>query len=110
MIQRCIHMFHVVDKFVEVFLVLDIFCLWFISPVNSGGIWISLSSIFPFYQVIFKLLTNKFSSSVIRDFHWPWIPDQPRSFYQVFYRHRFIVAVLSYFKPPGYRVYHCNGF
>ena len=37
---------------------------------------------------------------VIRAFHWPWIQDQPRGFYQVPNRHHFLVAIFCYFKPP----------
>ena len=67
-------------------------------------IWLSINSIFLFYQAILKLVTKEFSSSGIRDFHWPWVSDQSRSFYQVRNRHQFIVVVVLYLKPPGYGV------
>ena len=74
------------------------------------GIWLSLNTVFIFYCSILKLVTKELSSLVIHDLYWPWIPDQPRSFYQLRDHHQFIVAVLRNSKPPGDGVYHCNGF
>ena len=75
-----------------------------------GGIWLSLNTILILYKATFKLFTKEFSSLVRHDFYYPWIPDQLHSFYQVRNNHHFLVAVLRYFKPPGFRVYNCNGF
>ena len=75
-----------------------------------SGIWISLNSVFLFYQDILKLVTEEFFCSVIHDFYYSWIPDHPRSFGQVSYYHHFIVSVLCYFKPPSYGFYPCNSF
>ena len=75
-----------------------------------GGIWLSINSILFFYQAIFKLVTEEFFFSAIRDFYWICILEQPRSFYQVRNCHRFLIIILCYLKPPGYGVYHSNGF
>ena len=86
---------------------------YFYNFVRLKFTWGSRSSLnnkFVFYQDIFNLVTEGLSSSVIRDLYWPWIPHQPRSFYQVRDLHRFLVDLLRYLKPSGDGVYHSNGF
>ena len=62
--------------------------------------------IYSFSIKVFKLVVKELSSLVIRNFHWPWISDHPRSINC----HQFIITVLHDIKPPGYGVYHCKGF
>ena len=71
-------------------------------PADSRRIWLSLNSIFLFYQAIFKLMTEGFPYSVICDFYWPWILAQSCNLYQVHDHHCFLIVILCYFKPPGY--------
>ena len=72
-------------------------CLW--SPWVSK---FSINSILFFFQDIFKLVTEEFSSLVICYFYWPWILDHSHSSYQVLNRHCFLDIIFCYFKPPGY--------
>ena len=76
-------------------------------PWEAGLVLIPYSSSIKLFN---SFLNEEFSPSVKRDFYWPWIPEQPRSFYQVCDSHRFLVALLRHFKSPSYGVYHCNGF
>ena len=57
---------------------------------------------------LFKIVTKELSSLIIHDFYWAWILDQPHSFHQVHDCHSFLVALLCYFRPLSYEVYHCN--
>ena len=112
--QHHLHMFPVDYRNVKDYLVLGVLFVWLRSSLDSLRKQVlyrfCLNSIFLFYQATFKFVTEEFPFSVIRDFHWPWISDQPSSFYQVFNNRCFLVIILRYFKPPSYGVYHCNGF
>ena len=82
-----------------------------ITPVCGFPVEASLVLIpYSFYIKIFKLVTKEFSSLVIRDIYFPWMPYQSRSFHQFCDLRYFLVAVFCYFRPPSYGVYHCNSF
>ena len=82
-----LNMFTIDYRRVQDSLVIDVLFIWLHVPVDSRGIIFCLNTIFLFYQTNFKLMPDEFPSSVIRDFHWPWILDHPHSFYQVVSSH-----------------------
>ena len=69
-------------------------------------LWIPWEIIFSFNPILlfckytFKLVTTELSSTVICDSYWPWIFDQPHSFYLVSNFYCFLIIILRYVNHP----------